>query len=57
MSIAKLIAFLKDVTQKALVIILAVILVMLVASRNVEYELAQEAKQAQTQVEQGNRLP
>ena len=57
MSIAKLIAFLKDVTQKALVIILAVILVMLVASRNVEYELEQEAKQAQTQVEQGNRLP
>ena len=40
-----------------IVIVLAVILVMLVASRNVEYELEQEAKQAQTQVEQGNRLP
>ena len=57
MSIAKLISFLKDVAQKALVIILAVILVMLVASRNVEYELEQAEKQAQTQVEQGNRLP
>ena len=57
MGIAQLIDFIKLAAKRLLVIILAVILVMLVASRNVEYKLEQEAQQAQTQVEQGNRLP
>ena len=57
MGVTQLLKFLMDAAKKLLVIVLAVILVMLVASRNVEYELEQAEKQAQTQVEQGNRLP
>ena len=57
MSIAQMIGFIKNWAQKLLVIVLAVILVMLVASRNVEYELEQEALQAQEQVEGGQVFP
>ena len=57
MGIAQLIAFMKEAGKKVLVIVLAVILVLLVASRNVEYELEQEALQAQEQVEGGQVFP
>jgi hypothetical protein len=55
--VAQLIAFMKEAGKKVLVIVLAVILVLLVASRNVEYELEQEALQAQEQVEGGQVFP
>ena len=57
MGVAKLIAIMKEAGKKVLVIVLAVILVMLVASRNVEYELEQQALQEQIQTEQGVNLP
>lgn len=57
MGVAQLIAFMKEAGKKVLVIVLAVILVLLVASRNVEYELEQEALQAQEQVEGGQFFP
>lgn len=57
MSIGQLFGFLKNWAQKLLVIVLAAILVMLVASRNVEFDLEQEAQQEQTQVENTYRLP
>ena len=57
MGVAQLMAFMKDAGKKVLVIVLAVILVLLVASRNVEYELEQEALQAQEQVEGGQVFP
>ena len=57
MGIAQLMEFIKTIAAKALVIILAVILVLLVASRNVEFELEQEALQAQEQVEGGQVFP
>ena len=57
MGVAQLIAFMKEAGKKVLVIVLAVILVLLVASRNVEYELEQEALQAQEQVEGGQLFP
>ena len=41
--LAQLISFIKEAAVRLLVIILAVILVMLVASRNVEFELEQQA--------------
>ena len=57
MGVAQPIAFMKEAGKKVLVIVLAVILVLLVASRNVEYELEQEALQAQEQVEGGQVFP
>ena len=57
MGVAQLIAFMKEAGKKVLVIVLAVILVLLVASRNVEFELEQEALQAQEQVEGGQVFP
>ena len=57
MGVTQLIEFLKTVGMRALVIVLAVILVMLVASRNVEFELEQETLAQQTQVEQGQVFP
>jgi len=55
--VAKLLEFINIVAKRALVIVLAVILVMLVASRNVEFELEQQALQEQIQTEQGVNLP
>ena len=57
MGLAQLISFIKEAAVRLLVIILAVILVMLVASRNVEYELEQEAAQQQIQLADGSFLP
>ena len=57
MGLAQLISFIKEAAVRLLVIMLAVILVMLVASRNVEYELEQEAVQQQTQLADGSFLP
>ena len=57
MGFAQLLGFIKEAAVRLLVIMLAVILVMLVASRNVEYELEQEALQAQEQVEGGQVFP
>lgn len=57
MGFAQLIGFIKEAAVRLLVIMLAVILVMLVASRNVEYELEQEAVQQQTQLADGSFLP
>lgn len=57
MGIRQLITFIKEAAKRLLVIMLAVILVMLVASRNVEYELEQAALQEQTQVENGLNFP
>lgn len=57
MGVAQLIAFMKEAGKKVLVIVLAVILVLLVASRNVEFELEQQALQEQIQTEQGVNLP
>ena len=55
--VGKLLEFINIVAKRALVIVLAVILVMLVASRNVEFELEQQALQEQIQTEQGVNLP
>ena len=57
MGFAQLIGFIKEAAVRLLVIMLAVILVMLVASRNVEYELEQEAAQEQVQLADGTFLP
>ena len=57
MGAAQLMEFIKMIASRALVIVLAVILVMLVASRNVEFELEQQALQEQIQTEQGVKLP
>ena len=57
MGLAQLISFIKEAAVRLLVIMLAVILVMLVASRNVEYELEQTAAQQQTQLADGSFLP
>ena len=57
MGAAQLMEFIKMIASRALVIVLAVILVMLVASRNVEFELEQQALQEQIQTEQGVNLP
>ncbi len=57
MGVAQLIEFIKMVAQRLLVIVLAVILVMLVASRNVEFELEQQAQQELEQVEEGRVFP
>ena len=57
MGFAQLIGFIKEAAVRLLVIMLAVILVMLVASRNVEYELEQEAVQQQTQLADGRFYP
>ncbi|MBQ3257493.1 MAG: hypothetical protein IKK17_01000 [Oscillospiraceae bacterium] len=57
MGVGKLLEFINIVAKRALVIVLAVILVMLVASRNVEFELEQQALQEQIQTEQGVNLP
>ena len=57
LSIAQMIGFIKNWAQKLLVIVLAVILVMLVASRNVEFELEQQAQQEKTQTENTGYLP
>lgn len=57
MGVRQLILFIKEAAKRLVVIMLAVILVMLVASRNVEFELEKAAVEAQTQVEQNANLP
>lgn len=57
MGVAQLLEFIKMLAKRALVIVLAVILVMLVASRNVEFELEQQELQKQTQMESGEIFP
>ena len=57
MGVQQLIAFMKEALKRIVLIMLALILVMLVASRNVEYELEQDALQAQEQVEGGQVFP
>lgn len=57
MGLGQLITFIKEAAKRLIVIMLAVVLVMLVASRNVEYELEQAALQEQTQIENGVNLP
>ena len=57
MGIQQLVTFVKEAVKRVIVIMLALILVMLVASRNVEYELEQDAIQQQTQVEGSYNLP
>jgi len=52
MGVKQLIAAIKEVVMRMIVIMLAVILVMIVASRNVEYELEQEALNSDVQVEE-----
>ena len=57
MGFAQLIGFIKEAAVRLLVIMLAVILVMLVASRNVEYELEQAALTEQVQMESEGQHP
>ena len=57
MSISKILAVLKDVSMRIVMLMLALILVMLVASRNVEYELEQEALNEGTAITQTTARP
>ena len=53
MGVTQLLAFIKEAGKRVIVIMLALILVMIVASRNVEYELEQAAQTEQVQLENG----
>ena len=57
MGITQFIAFLKEAAKRVIVIMLALILVMIVASRNVEYELEQAALTEQVQMESEGQHP
>ena len=57
MGVKQLIAAIKEVVMRMIVIMLAVILVMIVASRNVEYELEQAALTEQVQVDSESQNP
>lgn len=57
MSVEQLVTFVKEALKRVVLIMLALILVMFVASRNVEFELEKQATQQQTQVEEGYRFP
>lgn len=50
MGVTQFMAFMKEAVKRVIVIMLALILVMIVASRNVEYELEQDALTEQVQV-------
>ncbi len=49
MTVKQILAFMKEFAVRGLVIVLAVLLVLIVASRNVEYELQQDAEVEQVQ--------
>ena len=57
MGITQFVAFLKEAAKRVIVIMLALILVMIVASRNVEYELEQDALTEQVQMESEGQNP
>lgn len=57
MGITQLMAFFQEAAKRMVLIMLALILVMIVASRNVEYRLEQEALTQQTQVQSGENSP
>ena len=50
MGVTQLLKFIKEAGKRVIVIMLALILVMIVASRNVEYDLEQAALAQQVQV-------
>ena len=51
MGITQLMIFIKEAAKRVVVIMLALILVMIVASRNVEYQLEKAAQTEQVQLE------
>jgi len=57
MGMTQVIAFIKEAAKRVIVIMLALILVMIVASRNVEYELEQAALTEQVQVDSESQNP
>lgn len=57
MGVTQFMAFIKEAAKRVIVIMLALILVMIVASRNVEYELEQEALTEQVQVDSEGQNP
>ena len=57
MGITQFVAFLKEAAKRVIVIMLALILVMIVASRNLDYELEQDALTEQVQMESEGQNP
>lgn len=57
MGVTQFIGFIKEAAKRVIVIMLALILVMIVASRNVEYELEQDALTEQVQVDSAGQNP
>jgi len=57
MGMTQLLEFIKEAAKRVVVIMLALILVMIVASRNVEYELEQAALTEQVQVDSESQNP
>ena len=57
MGVTQLLKFIKEAGKRVIVIMLALILVMIVASRNVEYDLEQAALSQQVQVGTGAQSP
>ena len=57
MGITQLMIFVKEAAKRVVVIMLALILVMIVASRNVEYQLEQEALTEQVQLQNSTQSP
>ena len=53
MGMTQLMEFIKEAGKRVVVIMLALVLVMIVASRNVEYELEQAALTEQVQTDSG----
>ena len=51
MGMTQLLDFIKEAAKRVVVIMLALILVMIIASRNVEYELEQSALTEQVQMD------
>ncbi|MBQ3010614.1 MAG: hypothetical protein IJD81_05445 [Oscillospiraceae bacterium] len=57
MGMTQFMEFMKEAVKRVIVIMLALILVMIVASRNVEYDLEQEALSEQVQMETEGQNP
>ena len=57
MGMTQFMEFMKEAVKRVIVIMLALILVMIVASRNVEYDLEQEALSEQVQMETEGQSP
>ena len=55
MGITQLMEFIREAGKRVVVIMLALVLVMIVASRNVEYELEQAALTEQVQTDSGTQ--